>query len=387
MRPIISRARQCLLQRRCFTIHTSTLSKLKAESPVDYSHKDSTPNKTRLDPITLHRLQSAQRAYYKRRMVYSTIGVLCGMVGLYLTAIQAPLSPETPTILKSSTLNRLDSRKPDDDPLLILGRERKVVTRKLDDISEERENSVNTGNSVVPEFPRVLKLNNVSSDDSEFTKYYLLGLGTRTVSFLKIQVYVVGVYVAAEDIVKLQNNLIKRVNPQATTLILNEKDELRSMLNNPEQNEQIWDTILKEGGCRMLIRIVPTRNTDFGHLRDAWVRSMKSRAQKAEWNDEKFGENVALFKRIFARGNIPKGTELILSRGSLGNLEVWYHGQSTSRLDKLGEVRDERVSRAVWLGYLAGKGVACEGAREEIVASLLKFVERPFGAGVSQIYA
>jgi len=318
-------------------------------------------------------------------MVYSAIGVLCGMVGLYVTAIQIPLSPEThdeKTIAKSSTINRLDSRKRDDDTIMTLGREHKVVTKELGDVSKERDSFVSTGNSVVPEFPRALRLDQ--------TEYQLLGLGIRTVSFLKIQVYVVGIYVAVDDISALQNKLIKRINPLATTLVVGEKDELKSMLNDPEKSEEIWDAILKDGACRMLIRIVPTRNTDFGHLRDAWVRSMTSRAQKVGWNDEKFGEDVAEFKRIFARGSVPKGTELILSRGKKGNLKVWYHDDGPSHNDnginKLGELWDERVSRAVWLGYLAGRGVACEGAREGIVASLLKFVERPSGAGIREIY-
>lgn len=307
------------------------------------------------------------------------------MVGLYLTAIQVPLSPETYAEKKkpnSSTINRLDSRKRDDESIMTIGREHKVVTKELGDISDERDSFVSTGNSVVPEFPRVLR--------HDQTEYQLLGLGIRTVSFLKIQVYVVGIYVAADDIIVLQNKFIKRINPLATTLVVDEKDELKSLLNDPEKGEDIWNTILKDGACRMLIRIVPTRNTDFGHLRDAWVRSLTSRAQKVGWDDEKFGKSVAQFKRIFARGSVPKGTQLILSRGKKGNLEVWYHGNDhgddVNGIDKLGELWDERVSRVVWLGYLAGKGVACEGAREGIVASVLKFVERPSGAGIRQTY-
>ncbi|POS86295.1 hypothetical protein EPUL_003100 [Erysiphe pulchra] len=280
-------------------------------------------------------------------MVYSTIGVLCGMVGLYLTAIQVPLSPEIQaetTIPKPSTINRLDSRKRDEDQIMTLGREHRVITKEPGDESEERDNLVSTGNSVVPEFPRVLRLDQTSSLSSDQPEYQLLGLGIRTVSFLKIQVYVVGIYVAADDIVALQKKLIKRINPLATALVVGERDELKSMLNNPEKSEEIWDTILKDGACRMLIRIVPTRNTDFGHLRDAWVRTMTSRAQKVGWDDEKFGESVAQFKRIFARGSVPKGTELILSRGKKGNLEVWYHGngrgQNENGIDKLDRQKD-----------------------------------------------
>jgi hypothetical protein len=52
----------------------------------------------------------------------------------------------------------------------------------------------------------------------------------------------------------------------------------------------------------------------------------------------------------------------------------------------LGEVQDERISRAVWLNYLAGKSVASEPARASIVDGIMEFVERPVGTVATQVH-
>jgi len=136
----------------------------------------------------------------------------------------------------------------------------------------------------------------------------------------------------------------------------------------------------------MLLRIVPTRNTDFHHLRDGWVRAITSRAQrnKEEFGDESFGASLNEFKALFNRGSVPQEKELILSKNQKGDLVIWYDdGKSGSQ--RLGEVKDERISRSLWLGYLGGKTVASEGARQSIIDGVLEFVERPVGTVATQV--
>jgi hypothetical protein len=48
-------------------------------------------------------------------------------------------------------------------------------------------------------------------------------------------------------------------------------------------------------------------------------------------------------------------------------------------------VRDERVARLVWLGYLAGGTVASEGARRSVVEGVMELVERPIGTVETQV--
>lgn len=110
----------------------------------------------------------------------------------------------------------------------------------------------------VPAFPKTLALPN---SDGTATEYALVGLGIRTVSFLSIEVYVVGVYIAADDLAMVQEALVRRVHPTATTATLPEREELRRLLADPEEGEKFFGKLLREKSVRSLLRVVPTRNT------------------------------------------------------------------------------------------------------------------------------
>jgi len=194
-------------------------------------------------------------------------------------------------------------------------------------------------------------------------------------------------YVATDDIAALQEGLIKKIAPLASTLVAGEKDELKRKLFDAEQSAEIWSDVLKKSGARTLLRIVPTRNTDFHHLRDAWVRHLTARAQsnKEEFGDEQFGASINQFKALFNRGSVPKGKELLLSRDKHGKLAAWYD-DGKNGAQRLGQVLDERISRGIWLNYLGGKAVASEGARKSIVEGVMEFVERPVGTVATQVH-
>lgn len=185
--------------------------------------------KNPIDPIALHRLEAERRAYYKRRSYYSAAGFVGGMIAIWLIATSIDLPPK-PTKLDPSTLDiPIDKRK--EDPLIVLDKERKTVVQKLGEEPDEEGDVVQTGTSIVPTFPRLLgfadgteavEIGSGATEDG-LIEYQLMGLGIRTVSFLKIQVYVVGMYVATDDIAALQEALIRRINPVATTLVAGEK--------------------------------------------------------------------------------------------------------------------------------------------------------------------
>ncbi|EEP82694.1 predicted protein [Uncinocarpus reesii 1704] len=297
---------------------------------------------------------------------------------------------------------------------------------------------VPTGNSTIPHFPKVIRLpasldspssrpesvrqigDEIKKGDGREEDYYLLGLGIRTVSFLSIQVYVVGLYIAASDMAALQQRLVRQAaSPSvsgapnesavtATSLVPQEKDDLKKALLDPEQGEEVWNQVLKDAGIRTAIRIVPTRNTDFLHLRDGWVRAITGRAQKAnakakelaaksepgappqsDFADDSFGKAMGDFKALLGGGvrkNVPKGQTLLLLRDKVGALEILYQPGNSKPMIWLGEVVDERISRLLWMQYLAGKSVASEGARKDIIEGVMGIVERPVGT-VEQMVA
>ncbi|BCS27380.1 chalcone isomerase domain-containing protein [Aspergillus puulaauensis] len=298
---------------------------------------------------------------------------------------------------------------------------------------QEGVEQVPTGTSSVPQFPTTIRLpkhqgsstpSNIQSGDevvgAEEEEYQLLGLGIRTVSFLRIQVYVVGLYVAKPDIVELQQRLVRvAVNPptdkqvisnpvgatSATSLVSTERQQLKELLLDEEKGEDVWNAILKDDGLRTAFRIVPTRNTDFLHLRDGWVRGITARAQKAnlkakaaaqagktaapgEYQDESFGSAMNDFKGLFGGGqrkNVPKGQTLVLMRSAHGELDALFQPDAAKPFRFMGRVSDERIGRLVWLNYLAGKNVSSEDARRSVVDGVMGIVERPIGTIVQKI--
>ncbi|KAE8376550.1 chalcone-flavanone isomerase-domain-containing protein [Aspergillus bertholletiae] len=285
---------------------------------------------------------------------------------------------------------------------------------------------VSTGTSTIPTFPSVIRLPKALDagtlkagdeipDSAEDEEYQLLGLGIRTVSFLKIQVYVVGMYVAKSDISELQQRLVRTaVNPpgekegvvdsagaaSATSLVSTERQALKGLLLDGERGDEVWNAVIKGDGLKTAFRIVPTRNTDFLHLRDGWVRGITGRAQKenakakalegaqSEFQDESFGTALNDFKSLFGGGqrkNVPKGQTLLLMRGARGELDALFHPDPAQPARFLGRVSDERISRLVWLNYLAGKDVSSESARQSVVDGVMGIVERPVGTVVQKV--
>lgn len=327
-----------------------------------------------MDPIALHRLEATRRAYYKRRASYAAAGVLFGMVAIYLTAMQVP----------PAKLDAPPGR--DADPLVALGRERKVVVQKLGEEPEEIPDVVPTGTSTIPTFPRVLEFADAERAGEGVAEYQLLGVGLRTVTFLGVEVYVVGLYVATDDIAALQQALIAQIATGASSLVKGEREELRRKLYDQEEGVRIWSEVLERAGVRTLVRIVPCKNTDFKHLRDAWVRTLTNKAGQdgARYGDEAFGKGVAELKTLLNRGSMPKGKELLLSRDGRGAMTGWYDDGKVGPV-RLGRVGDERISRLVWLNYLAGAKPASEPARKSIVEGVMEFVERPIGTVATQV--
>jgi hypothetical protein len=339
----------------------------------------------------LAELAEERRQYYKRRSIYSGIGFVGGMIAIWFLATTADFPPKPHKLDSSSTTPGHDKRH--DDPLVNIGREKKAVVQRMGESADENSDVVETGNSTVPTFPRLIEFDDVHTEEDkrkvrEFgaTEYQLMGLGVRTVSFLGLQVYVVGMYCATDDIAKLQQELVRKIDPIATTLVAGEKENLKAKLLDPKQGEEVWSSVLKEAGIRTVFRIVPVRDTDFNHMRDAYVRAVVAQGKKhpEEFEDDRYGQSVAQLKNMFGKGKVPKRKELVLARNEKGVLSSWYddgkHGAQ-----RLGSVDDERISRALWLHYLAGKHVASPAARDNIINGIMEFVERPVGTMATKV--
>ncbi len=313
-------------------------------------------------------------------------GAIAGIVSFIYTAYRLKQELGKPTKLDSVT----GSLATDD-----------AANRKVVVYDEDGNAIVPTGNSTVPTFPRTIDLPSYTQTTSPSslsptpeagttTEYTLVGLGLRSVSFIGIQVYVVGFYIATADIAAVQSALVKRVNPIATTVVAGERDQLRTALLDPAESDLIWEDLLARGiPARSAFRIAPVRDTDFHHLRDGFVRAIQGRASGTQ--DEGFGEAMKQFRALFNRGSVPKRKEMLLLRDGQGRLAIAYDDGGSKKEGRpagrqlLGVVNDERVSKALWLNYLAGNKVASEPARASIVEGVMEFAERPIGTVAAQV--
>ena len=343
----------------------------------------------------LNKLHNKRRDYERNRTAFLAAGAIAGIISFVYTAwkLKDAIYAEAEK-KKIQNAAQCDSPVPTETFKTEAGEKRKVILH-----DDEGREIVPTGNSVVGTFPRTIDIKlpsesrssnpiEASISENEGVEFTLVGLGTRTVTFLGIQVYVVGFYVATQDIEKLQHYLVKKVNSMATTLIPAEKETLRKSLMDASESEETWDTILRDAGCRSAFRITPVKDTDFHHLRDGFVRAITGRSQRDNkaYGDEQFGAALKDFKSMFNRGSVPKKKELLLCRDRAGQLIVMYDGaKANGPRDVMGVVSDERLSRLLWLNYLAGSKVASEGARKNIIDGVMEFVKRPVGTVATQV--
>ncbi|KAK9894287.1 hypothetical protein P389DRAFT_105518 [Cystobasidium minutum MCA 4210] len=177
-------------------------------------------------------------------------------------------------------------------------------------------------------FPATIKPIESSSGDLK-----LIGLGVRTVSFLRVKVYSAGAYFLEKALDGLKG---------------------RGQLLQEGQGEKLVAYILDQP-YDVAVRIVPTRNTDHSHLRDGFVRAMLARMKQAtsskqitDEQAEAAGKDLDDFKGFFPSGKVSKGKYMMLTRrGSDGALLLEYEGKL------LGTLRNGFLSKQMLLAYFA----------------------------------
>ncbi|KAG9296185.1 hypothetical protein G9A89_014777 [Geosiphon pyriformis] len=138
----------------------------------------------------------------------------------------------------------------------------------------------------------------------------LIGLGVRTVSFLRVKVYVVGLYIKEQDIGTLRN--------------WTGFDKIKFLSSD---DESIADALLDQP-VEFAIRIVPVRDTNGQHLRDGFTRSLTQRIQDnsiSEEQQKEIIEAITSFKGIFPKSSIKKGSFMLFTKQLDGSLRIEYN--------------------------------------------------------------
>ncbi|KAJ9630986.1 Altered inheritance of mitochondria protein 18 mitochondrial [Taxawa tesnikishii (nom. ined.)] len=300
-------ARQCIRSASRYSNPSSRQASATPSQPASFIDPDADPDAPKVldrptnpfDQVRAEREYAQTKSYHMQRMRFATIGLLLSVAGLAATLYNIDLDD----LEQSGKKNRLQLDAPPTSNEKFQGREVHIIGagdgKRI--VAEEGKGQgetelVQTGTSSVPYFPRRIYLPSSSSPASSAApnsaanlgnvnneeEYTLLGLGIRTVSFLRIQVYVLGLYVRTTDISTLQSRLIHNINSSASTLVPSEKETLKQRLLDPQSSAEIWESLLREEGIKSAWRVVPTRNTDFAHLRDGWITGIKKGTDAAK---------------------------------------------------------------------------------------------------------
>jgi hypothetical protein len=223
--------------------------------------------------------------------------------------------------------------------------------------AEKDQPSVRIDPSTSQPFPLVLPTP-ITSLPSSCKELILVGLGVRAVSFLRVKVYVAGLYIDAKAL-------------ESLTSVEGWKgfEKAWMMGNKGDHSGEKLMAALLDQGITCAIRIVPVRSTDFGHLRDGFTRAIQGRAKLArkqskldESTDEALSNSLQALKEAFPRTSLPKGQplDLIFTPSTVtGGLDLILEEGGKV----LGKVESPRgsmesqysVARQLILAYLADK--------------------------------
>ena len=350
-----------------------------------------------------------------------------GMVSLYVVATNfAPPPPPPPPLLQQ---HRLDSAERERE----WGRGAEIL------LAEERPGELaDPGTTRVPGFPRRLCIpqhqhqhqhQHALRDGTAGDEYVLVGHGIRTVSFLRVQVYVVGLYVHIDDLPVIERRLQRPQPPPPPPVeeVPTPTPTTPTTPTTPPSPPHLPSAALAPP-VRSMLRITPVRNTDWAHLRDGFVRAILSHqpqpqpttdintntnpntntntnTNSSDGNEEDFAHALHVFKGLFNPRNslprsVPAGAPLYLLRGPAGELRILYESKgglvainapppppppptatavaataatavtatatTAATTAADGVVRDTRISSALWSGYIGGGKVASEQLRDRV---------------------
>jgi hypothetical protein len=193
-------------------------------------------------------------------------------------------------------------------------------------------------------FPETIEVEGIKE------KFRLVAWGVRTVSFLRIQVYNVGLYIPESQVDVLPTYSLS------------------------DAGGDPWPALIRMYPYPLLLRIIPVRNTDYAHLRDGFVRSTQSRLAKYADEDVRKGlveDSVTMFKALFPKSKMKKGEVLsIVQKGPELKLYVGDHME-----EDMGSVKNDDLARGLMSAYLVGDSVVSPDLKKKLSAKLTEIAD------------
>ncbi|ODV83884.1 hypothetical protein CANARDRAFT_188530, partial [[Candida] arabinofermentans NRRL YB-2248] len=230
--------------------------------------------------------------------------------------------------------------------------------------------------SSVDPFPKVI--NGGDGDGDLKTDFELLGYGIRTVTFLKMKVYALGIYIANED----KPIVEKTQGTTTTTTTTTHQDHLKLALQDSKLSVLLIDNLLNSG-VKLTARIVPVRNTDFNHLRDGLIKSIKSNPKYKElvndgFSDELLSSGLDELRSAFGKVKMTayKNSQLYLELIENGKLRLSFkqYNVSLKKFEnsfEMGVVCEPLISKLLFLSYLSGDKPLSEPTRNQSIEGFI----------------
>lgn len=180
--------------------------------------------------------------------------------------------------------------------------------------------------------------------------FQLIGVGVRTVSFLGIQVYSVALY-ADLDNPSLKIPLSATPDEKIRLLVENTACVLRIGVSH----------LLSASSPAYAGNQVPTRTTSYSHLRDGFMRAIRTRLNALELcnaisADESMSLSVPIrkFRALFPTTSFPKhqAMDIVISAPDPSK------GPRTLHILNLGLIQDDVIAREFLLAYFEGNGIS-----------------------------
>ncbi|ORZ26316.1 chalcone isomerase [Lobosporangium transversale] len=196
-------------------------------------------------------------------------------------------------------------------------------------------------------FPR-----HIRSEDGSPAR--LLGLGVRKITFLRVQVYVVGLYMKESDLD--DHNSRFRAMP-----------EVQKFQRTDQMSADTAFKAIVQTPIELILRIAPVKETNGPHLRDGFTRNLTQAAKTqklSEPDNEEAMEGIMQFKNLFPKGKISTNQALIFRKSPDGSMTIQLDDEV------LGTTRNRWVIENFFLGYLRSDSPISEKARDSIAQGI-----------------
>lgn len=221
------------------------------------------------------------------------------------------------------------------------------------DTAKTGVDGVDLDSSIDP-FPSQLSKSNCSVVNSV---QRLVALGMRSVTFISFKVYAVGIYVPT----KYESQIGKTVRTW-----MKESGKSAVELLEDKQTSQEMVAAMSEK-LNYTIRITPVRNTDFGHLRDGFVKTILANPL-AKVKREEVSVGVEQLRNAFQgfKGSVPKNHSLYLVSEN-STITMHYEGKN-GKVKTLGKITEPSISQVLLVLYLSSAKPISEQLRKDFVS-------------------